>query len=46
MNQKGLFPFEKLITYYHGLESINQAIEDCSSTELNVIKPVIKIAEY
>lgn len=44
-HQAGLFPFEKMITYYNGLEQINQAISDVKDNEGTVIKPVIRIEQ-
>lgn len=41
--QAGLFPFDKMITYYQGLEQINQAIADVKDPSGAVIKPVIRI---
>jgi aryl-alcohol dehydrogenase len=43
--EKKLFPFEKLITFYEGLSSLNKAVADCKSAEAAVIKPVIKISK-
>lgn len=41
--KQGRFPFEKLITYYDGLDQINQAVEDTHAG--SVIKPVIRISK-
>ena len=43
-HQAGRFPFEKMITYYNGLEELNQAIADCKDPQGKVIKPVVRIA--
>jgi len=45
MHERGLFPFEKMIKFYEGLEATNQAIEEVKNPEANVIKPVIRIAK-
>jgi len=39
---QGRFPFDELITYYNGLQSINQAFADAHTAK--VVKPVIRIA--
>ena len=44
-HQAGLFPFDKMITYYSGLEQINKAISDVKDNEGTVIKPVIRIEQ-
>lgn len=41
----GAFPFHKMITYYEGLESINQAIADVKDSNGTVIKPVVRIEQ-
>jgi len=39
--QQGRLPFDRLITYYQGLESINDAVKDTHSGK--AIKPVIRL---
>lgn len=41
----GRFPFEKMITFYDGLEQLNQAIADVKDPQGKVIKPVVRIAK-
>jgi aryl-alcohol dehydrogenase len=41
----GRFPFDKMITYYDGLEQLNQAIEDVKDPQGKVIKPVVRITQ-
>jgi len=39
--QNGRFPFDKLITYYDGLNSLNKAVEDTHAGQ--VIKAIIRL---
>jgi aryl-alcohol dehydrogenase len=44
-HQANLFPFDKMITYYQGLEQINKAVEDVKDPKGSVIKPVVRIEQ-
>eukprot|EP01116_Phalansterium_solitarium_P021794 TRINITY_DN6939_c0_g1_i2.p1 TRINITY_DN6939_c0_g1~~TRINITY_DN6939_c0_g1_i2.p1 ORF type:complete len:398 (-),score=112.40 TRINITY_DN6939_c0_g1_i2:1017-2210(-) len=42
LHRQGKFPFDKMITYYDGLEQLNQARKDAD--EGRTVKPVIRVA--
>jgi len=44
LHKEGRFPYTDLITYYDGLEKINEACEAAVGADGKVIKPVIRIS--
>jgi aryl-alcohol dehydrogenase len=44
MWERGQFPFDKLITYYEGLGSLNEAVKDTTAPDSSVVKPVIRVS--
>lgn len=43
LHRRGLFPFDKLITFYdQGLDDLNRAVEESCAAGTSVIKPVLR----
>jgi aryl-alcohol dehydrogenase len=43
--RQGRFPFQKLITYYDSLSSLNRAIDESAAPDSRILKPVVRVSK-